>query len=41
MGGGGGMPDMGGMPGGFGGAPGASSGPAESHDDGPKIEEID
>jgi len=47
MGGGaGGMPDMGGMPGGGfpgGGFPGASSssGPAESHDDGPKIEEID
>jgi len=40
MGGGGGMPDMGGMPGGFPGSS-ASPGPAESHDDGPKIEEID
>ena len=43
----GGAPGGGGMPGGFpggmpGGFPGASSsGPAESHDDGPKIEEID
>jgi len=39
-GGAGGMP--GGMPGGFpGGAAPAGSGPAEAHDDGPKIEEID
>jgi len=37
----GGMPGAGGMPSGFPGAGATSSGPAETADDGPKIEEID